>query len=240
LSNLAKASDNFRTPKRLKLGSMLSPENLPVLVNARGSPLADVFPLSTDENDEIQSQKVESALRKIFANWNKIETKFHQLVHLELDTTARSTMKYRNTVTDVICDVQEAMEETNNRVQILQASLGDQVDDPEAGPLSIWEAIKKLRSELGRTSGMSEGNFLRLNELRKKIPNWGTTLENLTASYIDTIPKINRNLVTMRGQIAALKGGILLSHPTHSVVLGLGSASGFHQVTALLASTTSS
>jgi hypothetical protein len=143
---------------------MLLPENVPVLSNARGSPLADVFPLSVDEDKVGQSRKVESALRKIFANWNKIEAKF-QLVHLEFDTTACSKVKYRNTVNDVIREIQDAMAKTDNRIQILQASLGDQVDDPEAGPMLIWDAIQKLQTELVRTGGTSDRNFHYLDEL---------------------------------------------------------------------------
>jgi hypothetical protein len=89
---------------------MLSPENVPVLSNARGSLLTNVFPLSVDEDEEGQSQKVELALQKIFADWNKIEAKF-QLVHLEFDTTACSKMKYQHTGNDVIQEIQDAPRE---------------------------------------------------------------------------------------------------------------------------------
>jgi hypothetical protein len=110
LDSLRKASDTFWTPKRLKLGNMLSPENVPVLSNARGSLLTNVFPLSVDEDEEGQSQKVELALQKIFADWNYIEAKF-QLVHLEFDTTACSKMKYQHTGNDVIQEIQDAPQE---------------------------------------------------------------------------------------------------------------------------------
>ncbi len=162
LDSVRKASVTFQTPKRLKMGSILSPENVPVMT--RGSPLADVFPLGPDDLGETQSVKVEQALRKIFGDWNKIELNF-QTVHQEIDSAAKSETKFRNSVTDVISNMQDATRETDIRVQILQASLGGQVDDLEGGPMSIREALARLRTSGSRTTGISDGNFHYLDEL---------------------------------------------------------------------------
>jgi hypothetical protein len=109
---------------------------------------------------------------------------------------AKSETNFWNSVTDVIGNAQDATKETGICVQILQASLGGQIDDPEGGPLSIWEAIARLRTSGCQSTGVSNGNFHYLKELQKKVPNWGTVLENMAASKIDTIPKINRNWLT--------------------------------------------
>jgi hypothetical protein len=198
-----KASVTFQTPKRLKMGSMLSPENVPIMTNTRGSPLADVFPLGPDDSRETQSVKIEQALRKIFGDWNKIKSNF-QTFHQEIDSAAKSETKFRNSITDVISNMQDATRETDIRVQILQASPGGQVDDPEGGPMSIWEALARPRTSGSCTTGISDGNFHYLDELRKKLPNWETTLKNMAVSYIDTIPKINRNLVMRKARLATL------------------------------------
>jgi hypothetical protein len=71
----------------------------------------------------------------------------------------------------------------------------------------IWEALARLRTSGSRTTGISDGNFHYLDELQKKLPNWGTMLENMAASYIDSIPKINRNRVMMKARLATLKSG---------------------------------
>jgi hypothetical protein len=124
LDSVRKASVTFQTPKRLKMGSMLSPENVPVMTNTRGSLLADVFPLGPDDSSgETQSVKVEQALRKIFGDWNNIESNF-QTVHQEIDSAANSETKFCNSETDVISNMQDVTRETDIRVQILQASLG--------------------------------------------------------------------------------------------------------------------
>jgi hypothetical protein len=178
--------------------------------------------LGPDDSGETQSVKVEQALRKIFGDWNKIESNF-QTVHQEIDSVAKTETKFRNSVTDVIGKMQDATRETDIRVQILQASLGGQVDDPEGGPMSIWEAIARLRTSGSRTTGISDGNFHYLDELRKKLPNWGTTLENMAASYIDTIPKINRNLVMMKTRIATLESGssTMKNNPFNEIGVGV-------------------
>jgi hypothetical protein len=61
--------------------------------------------------------------------------------------------------------MQDATRETDIRVQILQASLGGQVDDLEGGPMSIREALARLRTSGSRTTGISDGNFHYLDEL---------------------------------------------------------------------------
>jgi hypothetical protein len=180
-----------------------------------------------DNTKENQSMKVELALCKIFGDWNKFESKFQSL-HKELDSTTQSETKYWNMVNAVIGDIQEAIQETDNHIQLLQASLGNQVDDLEGGPMSIWEAVAKLRTDTAWTGGISGGNFIYLDELRKKLPNWATPLENLTASYINTIPRVNRSLVTIRGRIDVLEGGTPSSgtNPFSGIGIGTGAPSG--------------
>jgi hypothetical protein len=206
LDSVRKASVTFQTPKRLRMGSMLSPENVPIITSTRGSPLVDVFPLGPDNFEKTQSVKVKQALRKLFGDWNKIESNF-QTVHQEIDSAAKSETKFRNSVSDVISNMQDATREMDIRVQILQASLGGQVDDPEGGPMPIWDPVARLRTLGSCTTGISDGNFHYLDELQKKLPNWGTTLENMATSYIDTIPKINRNLAMMKARLATLESG---------------------------------
>jgi hypothetical protein len=89
--------------------------------------------------------------------------------------------------------------------------------------VSIWKAItSRLRVDAERIGGIGDGSFLYLDELGKKLPNWGITLENLSASYLDTVPKINRNLVTMRARIGALEGGQATSNRNPFCDIGLG------------------
>jgi hypothetical protein len=83
LDSVRKASVTFQTPKRLKMGNMLSQENVRVMTKTRGSPLADVFPLGPDDSGLTQSDMVEQALGKIFGDWNKIESNF-QTRHAKL------------------------------------------------------------------------------------------------------------------------------------------------------------
>jgi hypothetical protein len=116
LDSVRKASVTSQTPKRLKMGSMLSPENVPVMANTLGSPLADVFPLAPDDSGETQSLKVEQALRNISGDWNKIKANF-KTVHQEIDSAAKSETKFRNSVTDVVGNMQDATKETDICVQ---------------------------------------------------------------------------------------------------------------------------
>jgi hypothetical protein len=124
-----------------------------------------------EDSDIDQSVEINRKMRDVLGDWNKIQSKFHS-IHLELDSNARSENKYRNVVNGVVGNIQEAMQETDNRIQLLQASLGEQVDDSEAGPMSIWEAVTRMRVDAERIGGIGDGSFLYLDELRKKLPNW--------------------------------------------------------------------
>jgi hypothetical protein len=103
--------------------------------------------------------------------------------------------------------MQEAMKETDNRVLLLQASLGVPVDDPKGGHMSIWDAISTLRAAGLKDSKVTDDTILHIDDLKKHLPHWGTRLSNVSASYLDTIPKINQSLVTVRSRLEHLENG---------------------------------
>jgi hypothetical protein len=53
--------------------------------------------------------------------------------------------------------------------------------------------------------GTVNGHTLYLEDLRKKLPNWGTTLENLARSYQTNLPKIGVNLNSLGSRIQKLE-----------------------------------
>mgnify|MGYP000689046218 CR=1 FL=1 len=93
-----------------------------------------------------------------------------------------------------ISEIQDAIKETDRRVLLLHGSQGVPVDDPLEGPMTIWEAVVYLRAASVRTGNLSNEASSYCNELEKKIPKLSTTLSNLSASYLDLIPKINRKM----------------------------------------------
>lgn len=88
-----------------------------------------------------------------------------------------------------------AVNDITSRIQLLSASMGAAVNDGQSGPMPLWEVIEGLRLATKRVQGISEGNYIYLDELQLQLPNWGTTLEELSKSYVLNLPKMNASLI---------------------------------------------
>jgi hypothetical protein len=136
LDELRKASINFKTPKKLRLGNVLNTDTIPVTARPRGELFQDLADRDTDDEDQTERTKVERALQVIMSDWNKLNTNF-QLIYLEFDTAGRGETKYRNTIADTLGELQEAIRGTDAKMQLLGAGLGTTVTECEEGPISV-------------------------------------------------------------------------------------------------------
>jgi hypothetical protein len=92
-------------------------------------------------------------------------------------------------------ELQGAVNSITNWMQLLAASLSMALDDPNEGPMSLWEAIRALLSSITQIKGISDSNLVYLEDLKKHLPNWGRALQQLTVIYFDNLPKMNTGLL---------------------------------------------
>jgi hypothetical protein len=52
---------------------------------------------------------------------------------------------------------------------------------------------------------MGDGHHLYLDDLKRSLPNWGTTLDNLVKSYQENLPRIRGNLTALGEKIHLLE-----------------------------------
>jgi hypothetical protein len=90
-------------------------------------------------------------------------------------------------------------------MQLLGARIGSPITETEEGPMFVWETIQRLRTEVKLVHAFGEGHHLYLDDLRKNLPNWGTTLNNLAKSYQENLPKIGTNLCSLGAKICLLE-----------------------------------
>jgi hypothetical protein len=124
------------------------------------------------------------------ANWNKLDASF-ELIQLELEAVSKSEMWYRSTISTTVEELQGAVNNITNHIQLLSASLGTSVDNPKDRLSSLWEAIGALWTATHRIDGVSDGNYIYLDDLHKQLPNWGKMLEQLSLNYFKSLPKMN-------------------------------------------------
>ena len=98
------------------------------------------------------------------------------------------------------------------------------ITETEEGPLSVWEAIQLLHTKVELTHAVGEGHHLYLDDQMKNLPNWGTTLENLSKSYQKNLPKIGSNLQALGEKIRILQSTQPVGNS--NPVLNLGSLLG--------------
>jgi hypothetical protein len=200
LENLQAANRTMKTPKKLKLGAVLAPEALPVPHRPREAYFSTVNPLDIDDPDEEETSKILKGMQIILSEWNQLTTNF-QMIYAEFDAAGLGETKYRNIIAETLGELQEAIRGTDARLQLLGASVGKAITDSEQGPMSVWEALQDLRSKSQVVEELADGHHLYLDDLRKTLPNWGKTLENLAASYQHNFPIINRNLSSLGARL---------------------------------------
>jgi hypothetical protein len=70
------------------------------------------------------------------ADWNKLETNF-QLIYTEFKSIGRSETKYRNSISDMLGNIQAAMQETDTKMQLLGTGIGKKITETEEGLMSV-------------------------------------------------------------------------------------------------------
>jgi hypothetical protein len=225
LDSLQAASDSFKTPKKLRLGPVLAPDTLPVMNAPRGSYYSQVAPLDIDDEDDVERSKIQRALQTIMSEWNQLNASF-ELIHLEFEKAGLTETRYRNTIAETLGDLQEAIRGTDNKMQLLGAGLGETITDSDEGPMSVWEAIRQLRSKNKTGKGVADGHNLYLEQLKNQLPNWGITLDNLAKSYQTNLPKIGTNLSALGSRILSLESKSQAPQGNTNSFLSFGNALG--------------
>jgi hypothetical protein len=225
LESLQEASESFKTPKKLRLGSVLRPDTIPVTSRPRGGTFSSVSPLDIDDEDAVERSKIQRALQTILSEWNQLDTTF-QMIYMEFEKSGLTETRFRNSIAETLGEIQGAIRGTDAKVQLLGASIGTAMTELEEGPMSVWEAIRKLRSDAKLVGGLADGHHLYLDELRSSLPNWGATLDNLAKSYRENLPTIGVNLNALGKRIQSLEAKGPVSTSSSNSFFNLGSSTG--------------
>jgi hypothetical protein len=106
-------------------------------------------------------------------------------------------------------------------MHFLGTYLGFPSTENEEGPMSVWEAIQQLRTEVKLTHAIGQGHhFLYLTDLRKHLLNWGTLLNNLAKTYQENLPKIGTNLSSLDAKVCLLETNAPASNVNPFMSLG--------------------
>jgi hypothetical protein len=97
LASLSRAYDAFKTPKKIKLGAMLSPSQIPTTPSSDRLALTKLEAIEDSMEDEEQRLVVGNGVRTIPAEWYKLDANF-ELIQLELEASSQGETRYRNTV----------------------------------------------------------------------------------------------------------------------------------------------
>jgi hypothetical protein len=75
--------------------------------------------LDIDDGEEVEERgKTQRALQTIMSEWNQVNATF-DLIHMGLDKTAISETRYRNTVSETLGELQEAIRGADAKMQLL-------------------------------------------------------------------------------------------------------------------------
>jgi hypothetical protein len=89
LASLTWANDTFKTPKKLKLGAMLSPVHVPFMPQSCRPALIKIEILKEPVQEEEHSLHIQYGIQAMMADWNKLNASFELICH-ELKAVSRS------------------------------------------------------------------------------------------------------------------------------------------------------
>jgi hypothetical protein len=84
LESLQEASKSFKTPKKLRLDSVLRQDTIPATSRPCGGNFSSVTPLDIDNEDSVVRSKIQRALQTILLEWNQLDTTF-QMIYKEFE-----------------------------------------------------------------------------------------------------------------------------------------------------------
>jgi hypothetical protein len=177
LESLKAARESLKTPKKLRLGSVLSLDTLPVTSRPRGAVFSKLEPQDIDDNDSVEMSRIQRALLVVMSEWNQLNSTF-QLIYMEFNKSGITDMRYRNSIAETLGEIQGAIRGTNAKLQLLGAGIGTKITKTEEGPMS-GKPSGSFKLTLNLLEVLSMGIIFILMSLRLKLPNWTTMLDNL-------------------------------------------------------------
>jgi hypothetical protein len=207
LEAFSQANRSLKTPKRLRLGSLLAVdvETLP-MPEERQEHFSTLEAFAVDVEDDFLDSKIQNGLRTVFAEWNRLESMFH-MIHLRFNGTATGEQKYREAVQKTMLEMQGSIREADARIQVLHAAIGQDLEASEEDTISVWEAIGAVKKGLDEVTGSSDSNAEFLIQARNSLPGLIDNLAKLSSHYMTNMPIINQALATSRNRIAILESG---------------------------------
>jgi hypothetical protein len=101
LESLKAARESLKTPKKLRLGCVLSLDTLPVTSRPRGAVFSKLEPQDIDDNDSVEMSRIQRALLVVMSEWNQLNSTF-QLIYMEFNKSGITDMRYRNSIAETL------------------------------------------------------------------------------------------------------------------------------------------
>jgi hypothetical protein len=190
LADLSKVERTFQTPKRLKMGSLLTAS-----VDVEPGTPFRMEPLRVMEEikNALEEEAVgwyERSVSQMAGEWPTVNENFEN-IEKKMETMDESHRFYHTTVTRSITDLQGAVSEADSRAQLLSARLG-QLDSDEEDFSTIWQAIEHLRKEIKDTNE-------ELESMKANIPDYAKFVSDVKM----TLPVLNSNIDVILGSFKA-------------------------------------
>jgi hypothetical protein len=135
----------YQTPKKLKVGTLLEAlsDTMPIGLGKAEEVSRIIDPGTVEGAEKRESVETES-LRTVLAEWNKLGANF-ELFNAEFENLGNGEEKYRDAISTMVVRIHEAMRDTDARVALLAAWVGEDVTEAsDMGSDSVWDAIRNV------------------------------------------------------------------------------------------------
>jgi hypothetical protein len=214
---MEEASKMMQSPTKLKMGPFLAKmaDSAPM-----GSP--KLQPMSPVQLDGIgKPTPNEQTLFLIQSGWNNLINNVTSLKE-KMDVDNEGERIFRDALGSTISELQSTIDLTDGKVKIMSARVGDLPSEAVDQTSTVWEALRRVRSDLGVTSKLlidgteefkaraiqvdtNKANLKKLETLLNtstlRLTNLGKSYSNLAASYMKQVRSINLKLATLESKV---------------------------------------
>jgi hypothetical protein len=194
LTKLSEVDATYRTPKKLKVGTLLEvlADTIPIGIS-KAERIAVIQDHMLAADGSARESARSSSLRTVLAEWNKVCVGV-DLFNLEFQKLGKGEETSRESISGTIIKIHEAIRDTDARASLLGSRIGQ--DDTAAsgeGSESVWDTIRRLCDAIAEVRELAEAGAKAIPEVLER-----------SEGLLDKMSHMSKNLIGLNLLVQSL------------------------------------
>jgi hypothetical protein len=184
LARFSEVESNSKTPKRLKVGSLLESlvETIPIGIS-KAEPIGRIEDPGGITAGEERDNMEAISIRTVLAEWNKVSASV-DVFNAEFSKLGTSETQYREGISSTVLKIHEAIRDTDARAAFLGSRMGyDKTSASGQGDESVWDTIRRLCDSIEQIQDQADSGARAIPGLLESSDDAADKLEILSQNF---------------------------------------------------------